>query len=295
MTSVVELVAHRENHLLQAIAPGGCAPRIAPVVLIAHSIPLVSAGLASTLRLLPACIVQIWDSLHGPWHLSSQHLQADIVVSDSVRLPEQFANVQALDSFTASAPLVVLVTNASIEADEENSDVSACLSISSSEEEVLATLRHLMGNSAQDDSPATAIPTAAALDNMMERPFNSTLRALSPENAPPRGGLAPGALKRIREHVEKGLAEKINVCELAALVGLSESHFSRAFKQSVGQSPHRYLLLRRIAAAAELIEKTDRHLSEIALNAGFSGQCHFTRMFVRETGETPLAFRKRYR
>jgi AraC-like DNA-binding protein len=291
MTSVVELVAHRENHLLRAIAPGGYAPRVAPILLVAHSIPLVSAGLASTLRLLPACIVQVWDSLHGPWHLSPQHLRADIVVSDSIRLPEQCANAQALDSLTAPAPLVVLVTNSSAELEEENSDFSACLSISSSEEEVLATFRHLMGQSATDDSPVTA----TALDNVMERPFNRTLRALSPESAPPRGGLAPGALKRIREHVEKGLAEKINVCELAALVGLSESHFSRAFKQSVGQSPHRYLLLRRIAAAAELIEKTDRQLTEIALDAGFSDQCHFTRMFVRETGETPLTFRKRHR
>jgi AraC-like DNA-binding protein len=291
MTSAVELVGHRENHLLRTVALSQCAPRIAPVVLVAHSIPLVSAGLASTLRLLPACIVQVWDSLHGPWHLSSQHSEADIVVSDSARLPEQYVNAHALDSLTASAPLVVLVTNSSAEFKEENSDFSACFSISSSEEEVLATFRHLIGQNAQDDSPVTT----TANDSVMERPFNSTLRALLPENAPPRGGLAPGALRRIREHVERGLAEKIGVCELAALVGLSESHFSRAFKQSVGQSPHRYLLLRRIAAAAELIEKTDRKLTEIALDAGFSDQCHFTRMFVREMGETPLAFRKRYR
>jgi AraC-like DNA-binding protein len=291
MTSAVELVAHRENHLLQTIALGGCATRIAPVVLVAHSIPLVSAGIASTLRLLPACIVQVWDSLHGPWHLSAQHLEADIVVSDSVRLPMQRVNAGALDNLIASAPLVVMVTNSSAESNEVNSDFSAHLSISASEEEVLATFRHLIGQSAQDDSPTTAI----AHDSAMEQSFTSALRTVSSVNAPPRGGLAPGALRRIREHVENGLAEKIGVCELAELVGLSESHFSRAFKQSVGQSPHRYLLLRRIAVAAELIEKTDRQLTEIALDAGFSDQCHFTRMFVRETGETPLAFRKRHR
>lgn len=291
MTSVVELVAHRENHLLRAIVPGGCAPRFAPVVLVAHSIPLISAGIASTLRLLPACIVQVWDSLHGPWHLSPQHLEADIVVSDSGRLPMPRANAEALDNLIAYAPLVVMVTNSSAESDEENSDFSACLSISSSEEEVLATFRHLIGQNAQDDSPVKGTKN----DSVMERSLNSTLRALSFERVPPRGGLAPGALRRIREHIEKGLAEKIGVCELAALVGLSESHFSRAFKQSVGQSPHRYLLMQRIAAAAALIEKTDRQLTEIALDAGFSDQCHFTRMFVRETGETPLAFRKRHR
>lgn len=290
MTSAVELVAHRENYLIRAIALDGRAPRVAPVVLVAHSIPLVSAGLASTLRLLPSCIVRIWDSLYGPWHLSPQ-CSVDIVVSDSVRLPEQHANVAALDSLASPAPFVVLVTNSSAEREAETSDFSACLSISSSEKEVLATFCRLMGQGAQNDSPVTT----AANNNVMERPFNSALRALSSKNAPPRGGLAPGALKRIREYVKKGLAEKIGVYELAQLVGLSESHFARAFKQSVGQSPHRYLLLQRIAAAAELIEKTDRQLTDIALDAGFSDQCHFTRMFVRETGETPLAFRKRHR
>lgn len=291
MTSAVELIAHRENHPLPVVVLERYAARIAPVVLVAHSISLVSAELASTLRLLPSCIVHTWDSSHGPWQLSPEHLNADIVVSDSVCLAKQRVNAQTLDRLTAPEPLVVLVTNTSIEADQENGDFNTSFLISLSEKEVLATFCRLIGQGAQDDSPVTV----AANSNVLERPLTSTLRALSSQNASPRGGLAPGALKRVREYVKERLAEKIGVCELAALVGLSASHFARAFKQSVGQSPHRYLLLQRIAAAAELIKKTDRQLTEIALDAGFSDQCHFTRMFVREMGETPLAFRKRHR
>jgi AraC-like DNA-binding protein len=110
-----------------------------------------------------------------------------------------------------------------------------------------------------------------------------------------RGGMAFGSLRRTREHIERQLAHKISLGELAGIAGLSAGHFSRAFKQSVGMSPHRYLLRRRIAAAADLIRKTDRPLAEVALSVGFSDQSHFTRVFARESGETPSAFRRRYR
>lgn len=111
----------------------------------------------------------------------------------------------------------------------------------------------------------------------------------------PRGGLAPGALRRVRDHIEDRLAEKIELRELAAIAGLSECHFARAFKQSLGLPPHRYLILRRIAAAAELIKNTDQLLTDVSLRVGFCDQSHFTRVFARTTGETPSAFRHRHR
>ena len=110
-----------------------------------------------------------------------------------------------------------------------------------------------------------------------------------------RGGMAFGSLRRTREHIERELAHKISLRELAGIAGLSAGHFCRAFKQSVGMSPHRYLLQRRIAAAADLIRTTDRSLAEVALNVGFADQSHFTRVFARESGETPSAFRRKYR
>lgn len=110
-----------------------------------------------------------------------------------------------------------------------------------------------------------------------------------------RGGLAPGALRRVKEHVEALLFDRIEVGDLARLVALSECHFSRAFRQSMGVPPHRYILGRRIEAAARLIADSDRALSEIAVTVGFSDQSHFTRTFLRFTGETPSAFRHRNR
>jgi AraC-like DNA-binding protein len=110
-----------------------------------------------------------------------------------------------------------------------------------------------------------------------------------------RGGMAFGRLRRIREHIERELAHKISLGELANIAGLSPGHFSRAFKQSVGMPPHRYVLRRRIATAADAIRNTDRSLAEVALSVGFSDQSHFTRVFARELGETPSAFRRKYR
>jgi len=110
-----------------------------------------------------------------------------------------------------------------------------------------------------------------------------------------RGGMAFGSLRRTREHIERQLPHKISVHELAHIAGLSVGHFCRAFKQSVGMSPHRYLLQRRIAAATELIRNTDRPLAEVALSVGFSDQSHFSRVFARESGESPSTFRRRYR
>lgn len=110
-----------------------------------------------------------------------------------------------------------------------------------------------------------------------------------------RGGLAPGAQRRVLAHIEAHLAEKIELRDLAALAGLSECHFSRAFKQSLAAPPHRYLMRRRVTAAAALIEQTDRPLSDISLEVGFADQSHFTRVFIELTGETPRTYRRRHR
>ena len=59
--------------------------------------------------------------------------------------------------------------------------------------------------------------------------------------------------------------------------------------------PHRYVLQRRIAAAADMIRNSNRPLAEVAMSVGFSDQSHFTRVFGREFGETPNVFRRRYR
>ncbi|MEO7336257.1 MAG: DNA-binding response regulator [Caldimonas sp.] len=117
----------------------------------------------------------------------------------------------------------------------------------------------------------------------------------TPPSVLPRGGLAPTALRRVRTHIDEHLAEPLALDSLAALTQVSASHFARAFRQSVGMAPHRYINLRRIEAASARIRASDTPLAEIARGTGFVDQSHFTRVFAAHCGETPSAFRRRHR
>jgi AraC-like DNA-binding protein len=78
---------------------------------------------------------------------------------------------------------------------------------------------------------------------------------------------------------------------VAQVAGLSVCHFARMFKQTVGISPHRYVLQCRVEWARELLAGTDMPLSEIAIVTGFSDQSHYTRWFREITGITPGSYR----
>lgn len=110
-----------------------------------------------------------------------------------------------------------------------------------------------------------------------------------------RGGLAPGALRRVREYVSQRLGDRIDLAQLAEIAGLSACHFSRAFKQSMGVPPHRFVMRERVVAAARLVRSTNRSLLDISLELGFSDQSHFTRCFSEVIGDTPRAYRRQHR
>jgi len=112
---------------------------------------------------------------------------------------------------------------------------------------------------------------------------------------PPRGGLAPGALRRVMEYIDCHLCEDLALDTLAAHAGLSTYHFARAFKQSVGMPPHRYLLQQRVKRATELLKQTEQPLTAIAQSLGFADQSHFSRSFHWLVGLTPSEFRRSYR
>ena len=112
---------------------------------------------------------------------------------------------------------------------------------------------------------------------------------------PPRGGLAPGALRRVTEYIDSHLCEDVALETLAAHAGLSTYHFARAFKQSVGMPPHRYLLQQRVKKAAELLKHTEQALTAIALSLGFADQSHFSRSFHWLVGMAPSEFRRSHR
>jgi transcriptional regulator GlxA family with amidase domain len=165
--------------------------------------------------------------------------------------------------------------------------ISARLSIDCSEEELLNTVRGLL----EGALPAYWSPPTRSNDGARQMP-NSAAAAARVRHT---GGLAPGASRRVREYVEASFARKVDLSCLADIAGLSTSYFSRAFKQSFGMPPHRYVMMRRLAAATELIRKTSKPLAQVAIEIGFSDQSHFTRIFTQMTGETPGALRRRYR
>jgi len=104
-----------------------------------------------------------------------------------------------------------------------------------------------------------------------------------------RGGLSGAAKRRTLEIMDEHLDADLSVELLAREVGLSPAHFSRAFKESTGRAPHRYLLTLRLEKARRLLEGAAPVLADIAQRSGFSDQAHLTRLFKREYGVTPGA------
>jgi AraC family transcriptional regulator len=108
---------------------------------------------------------------------------------------------------------------------------------------------------------------------------------------PPHGGLAPWQVRRAMEILGANL-DGVPLKELAQECGLSVSHFSRAFRRTVGVAPHNWLLMRRIEVAKQKLRRSQLPLSDVALACGFADQSHMTRIFTRMVGTSPGAWRR---
>ncbi len=106
-----------------------------------------------------------------------------------------------------------------------------------------------------------------------------------------REQLANHTVRRLRDYVESSLAEELDVPVLAQVAGLSPAHFARAFAATVGMTPFRYVMTRRLARACEMLQRTRRSALDIALDAGFKTPSHFAARFRQEFGVTPRAVR----
>jgi AraC family transcriptional regulator len=107
-----------------------------------------------------------------------------------------------------------------------------------------------------------------------------------------RGGLPGWQQKKLTQYIAEHLADEISLSSLAQLVQLSPYHFSRAFKQSFGMPPHRYLTSQRIERAKTLLAERRLSVTEIGLDVGFSETSSFTSAFRKHTGETPTEYRR---
>jgi AraC family transcriptional regulator len=106
------------------------------------------------------------------------------------------------------------------------------------------------------------------------------------------GGLATWQARRTLAYIEANLASKMDIDDLADVVALSRSHFSRAFKRSVGLSPMEYVVVRRVERAKTMISGTTEPLAEVALACGFADQAHLNRRFRDIVGISPGRWRR---
>ncbi|WP_246673890.1 MULTISPECIES: AraC family transcriptional regulator [unclassified Mesorhizobium] len=112
---------------------------------------------------------------------------------------------------------------------------------------------------------------------------------------PAKGGLSAFDLKRAIALIESSSDETPTLADLAKEVGVSRFHFSRAFKQSTGMTPHAYIARRRLDQSADMLRSTNLSATEIALECGFGSSSHFTIAFKRAFGASPTEYRRRSR
>jgi AraC-like DNA-binding protein len=109
------------------------------------------------------------------------------------------------------------------------------------------------------------------------------------------GRLLAWQVRKVRDHINSHIAGPVLVTDLCALIQRSEAHFSRSFKRTFGESPHAFLVRRRVELAAQYMLTTDASLSDIALRCGFSDQAHLCKHFRQAAGQTPAVWRRAHR
>ncbi|WP_172268317.1 helix-turn-helix domain-containing protein [Caulobacter sp. RHG1] len=105
-------------------------------------------------------------------------------------------------------------------------------------------------------------------------------------------GLSPWQERKVLRHIDEHLPDTLTIQALAALAGLSASHFARRFRASFGVAPRHYLVQRRLEHAKALMRQTRAPLCQIALASGFSDQAHMSRTFRTTMGLPPSQWRR---
>ena len=98
-------------------------------------------------------------------------------------------------------------------------------------------------------------------------------------------------LLRAKDLADARYFDPLDVDDLARAAGLSRAHFSREFRRAFGESPHGYLLTRRLERAAALLRNTDRSIADVCLSVGLQSLGSFTTSFTRTYGLSPAAYR----
>jgi AraC family transcriptional regulator len=140
-----------------------------------------------------------------------------------------------------------------------------------------------------DEGPATQLLADHVMRTLLDMLARHTIRRIDSRSS--RERLTNHTLRRLCDYVESSLADDLDVPMMADVVDLSPAHFARAFAATVGMTPFKYVMTRRLARARELLECTQRSALDIALDVGFKTPSHFASRFRREFGVPPSALR----
>lgn len=153
---------------------------------------------------------------------------------------------------------------------------------------VLTLLERVMAELGQEDCSARDALREAT--RLLRGRLAPDAKAIGDEGE--TGHLLAWQVRRVCAYIDAHMAGPLRIADLCALIQRSEAHFSRSFKRTFGTSPHAYLVRHRLQRAAEYMLQTDASLSEIALRCGFADQAHLCKLFRKEVGSTPGAWRR---
>jgi len=162
------------------------------------------------------------------------------------------------------------------------------------EDPLLFEIAHAIASELHAQTSAGSLLVDALAGSLAARLMQKHLRTSSEQFRPrlSREGLDQRRLFRVLNYVEENLEGDLSIDRMASIACLSSSHFARAFKRAVGQSPHHYVSAKRLDRAKALLIQDDRSLIDIALALGFSCQANFTRAFKQVVGQAPGQFRR---
>ena len=109
-----------------------------------------------------------------------------------------------------------------------------------------------------------------------------------------RGGLGSARLRRIKEFIDAKIEDDLTLCEMAQAVELSTAYFSRMFRKSTGETPHQFLLRRRLERAKKMLRSADGRVLDVAVACGFKSQQHFAQVFRHVCRVTPTEYRREF-
>jgi AraC family transcriptional regulator len=187
------------------------------------------------------------------------------------------------------------LSRSNLGANPGQSGISALNFESAFEDPLLAEIANAIASELEAQTSGGSLLVEALASSLAARLVQKHVSASFAQSFPrlSAGKIDRHRFTRVLDYIDANLERDLTIDVMASIACLSRYHFGRLFKQAVGQSPHRYVSVKRLERAKALLIESDRTLVDIALALSFSCQANFTRAFRRVTGQTPGQYRRK--